>query len=257
MVRDHPRAVSATQRESGGGFSMGSAYFYIEHLIVLISLLRSHYKNPTVFAVEYDLAPDSAFPKQINQADAAYKYVTSLVSGDASRICVAGDSAGATLLLSMLLAQAERAEHQKFRPGLAILLSPWVKLVSELDRDTPSDFLNVKSLHVYATQYAGGSKNLSTPLASPGCCNDLAWWSRASPINGFYFAFGSEEVLRPEIMRLVKKLRTAGVGVSVKEEPGAVHAWVMARLFLANTREDRICGLKEVVRSIINSIEPL
>ena len=257
MVRHPLQLVFASKHQLGGGFSMGSVYFYLEPLIVLLSLLKMHYKSPAILAVEYDLAPDSTFPKQVDQISEAYKYVLSLVSGDASRICVAGDSAGATLILSMLLSQAKDGKAQDLRPGFATLLSPWVTLIGDLDRDTPSDFLNVNSLHLYAGQYAGSQKNLSDPLVSPGCCNDLAWWSRALPINGLYIAFGSEEVFGPEIRQLVKRLRKAGVGVSVKEEPGAVHAWVIARLFLANTLEDRTWGMQEVVRSIVNNIEPL
>ena len=236
---------------------MGSAYFYLEPLISLLSLLKPHYNNPVVLATEYDLVPNSVFPKQVNQISGLYKYAMSMVSDDASRICVAGDSAGANLVLSMLLSQAKEATPERSRPGFATLLSPWVTLLSELDRDTPSDFLNTDTLHLYAKQYAGSQKNLHSPLVSPGDCSDLAWLSEAMPLNGLYITFGSEEVLGPEIKQFVKSLRKAGVGVSVKEEPGAVHAWVIARLFLANTLEDRTWGMREVVKSIINNIAPI
>lgn len=233
---------------------MGTPHFYLELMLALISLLKQQYRNPALFALDYSLVPEATHPTQLNEVLAGYNFVRSLVDDDASRICVSGDSAGGSLILSLLLRLAKDPQAQ--RPGYAALLSPWIKLVSEKNLDTPSDFLNAKTLHFYAREYANTAKNLENPLVSPGCCVELDWWKIASPVHGFYLTYGSEEVLAPEIRAFAKLLRAAGVGVRVKEEPGAVHAWVIGRLFLEDTLADRIFGIKEVVRAITYNFEP-
>ncbi|MCJ1473186.1 hypothetical protein MMC13_001837 [Lambiella insularis] len=234
---------------------MGSNYFYLEPLLALLTLLKPYYQNPAVFALEYDLVPDHAFPVQLVQASHGYNYALSLVDNDASRICVAGDSAGATLILSLLLYIAKEPGSMERKPGYATLISPWVSLVSPNNKDTPSDFLNAESLHLYGSQYAHKKQLLLDPLVSPGQCRYLDWWYRAAPSNGMYVTFGSEEVLAPEARQLVFRLRKAGVGVIVREEPGLIHAWVIARLFLGNG-DERTKGMSELAKMVALNIGP-
>lgn len=231
---------------------MGSSYFYLEFLLVWVSLLRkAGYRNPAIFALEYSLVPDATYPTQAEQTLDGYEYVCSIT--DASRVCVGGDSAGATLVLSLLLRLAQ-SNNQKLRPGYAILISPWPALLSSKNRDTPSDYLNADSLHLYGRQYALSKANLHNPLVSPGMCKDSIWWAKASPRAGFCILFGSEEVLGPEIKELIVQLRTSGCYVSAREEPGAVHAWPVATLFLSDTELERLKGLKDATQMIKQAI---
>ena len=58
---------------------MGSSYFYLEFLMAWVDLLKdSGYKNPAIFALEYDLVPDAQFPTQLEQAMTGYDYVCSI-----------------------------------------------------------------------------------------------------------------------------------------------------------------------------------
>lgn len=78
----------------GGGFSMGSTYFYLEFLLSWLSLLKvSGYRNPAIFSIEYTLVPDSSFPTQLDEMVAGYEHVVEMAC-DPSIVCVAGDSAG-------------------------------------------------------------------------------------------------------------------------------------------------------------------
>ena len=243
-------------RSPGGGFSMGSPYFYLEPLLVLYALLTPRYKHPAVFALEYDLVPDSVWPTQVTQVKRGYHYVSSLVGGDCGRICVSGDSAGGTLVLSLLLKLSFGSRPSNFspNPGYAVLLSPWVTLHSEYNRNTASDYLDADALHKYACQYAGNQ--LYNPEVSPGCCNNMSWWKGASPQRGLHINYGSEEVFAPEIARLFKRLRKAGVKVSVNEEPGMIHAWKIARLFLGATLRERLRGMDDIAALIAANIRP-
>lgn len=232
---------------------MGSSYFYLEFLVAWVSLLReAGYRNPTVFALEYSLVPDAVYPTQVEQAMAGYEYVCSRTK-DASRVCVGGDSAGAMLILSLLL-RLGQSNNDMLRPGYAALISPWTTLVSLKNRDTASDYLNANSLHLYGRQYASSAANLKDPLVSPGICKDPDWWAKACPVAGFCILFGSEEVFGPETRDLIALLRSSGCEVSVREEPGAVHAWPVATLFLSDTQTERQKGIRHLTKAIKQAI---
>lgn len=145
---------------------MGTSHFYLEFLIAWVSVLKDlGYTNPCIFALEYTLVPDQIYPTQVQQVLSGYKFLLSRVE-DASRIFLSGDSAGATLLLSLLLHNGLTNRWQEDRPGLAVLISPWVTIVSSRNRDTPSDYLNTESLHSYARQFVGRNTSVDNPLAS-------------------------------------------------------------------------------------------
>lgn len=244
---------------------MGSSYFYLEFLIAFVSLLKStlEFKNPALLALEYDLVPDESYPVQLQQTIAAYNYIQS-ITHDPSKIVVAGDSAGATLILSLLLylssGKSEKNPGASIsmklpirggnRPGMAVLVSPWATLVSPLDQNTASDYLDAANLHEYAKQYAGATASIYDPLVSPGNCKDKAWWKDAAPTEGFFISFGSEEVFAPEIKGLIGLLNESGVRTEWQKEDGGIHAWPVASLFLCTTKQKRTRGLKAMVKQI-------
>jgi acetyl esterase/lipase len=222
----------------GGGFSMGSSYF----------MKAAGYRNPALFALEYTLVPDATYPTQLRETLAGYEYVLSLAQSSI-RVVVGGDSAGATLILSFLLRLNEHPELRHQKPGLAVMISPWVTIVSRNNRNTPSDYLNSTSLDVYGRQYIGSKASATDPLVSPGHCKDVDRWREASPEQGWYFLYGSEEVLRPETRDLVALLKKTGKGVEVWEEKGGIHAWPVASLYLGETKAERLSGLKSIVEA--------
>lgn len=227
---------------------MGSSYFYLEFLLVWLSLLKAAgFRNPAVFALEYTLVPNACYPTQLQQTIDGYKHVISNFL-EPSKVCVSGDSAGGLLILSLLLHIGRTGNSE--RPGMAILISPWVTLVSAKDKNTPSDYLDINSLHLYAQQYAGKKVAVDDALVSPGNCKDIELWTKASPLKGFGILFGSEEVFAPEIRDLVRLLHKTGANVETREEEGGIHAWPVATLFLTDTREGRQTGLKTIVHMI-------
>ncbi|KAL1847153.1 hypothetical protein Plec18167_001995 [Paecilomyces lecythidis] len=240
----------------GGGFSMGTAYFYLEFLMTWVAVLRSRgYRNPAIFALEYTLVPDEVYPAQVQEAEAGYEFVTSMVK-DPSRICVSGDSAGATIMLSLLLSHGRRDRWEVERPGLAAFFSPWVTLVSPDNRNTASDYLNMDSLHLYALQYAGQQGSLEDPIVSPGTCKDTVWWRRSSPSGGFVTFYGSEEVFGPEIRRWSQLISKAGCRCEVVKESDSIHVWPVVALFLCDTMAERLEGLMQMTDRITAAIPP-
>ena len=240
----------------GGGMVMGSPYFYMEFLMGLISLLQqAGYRNPAVFALDYTLAPDATYPTQTQETLAGYRYVLSLV-GDSSRIVVGGDSAGGNLALSLLLCLSRFTNLRDKMPGFAVLISPWTIILSDGNRDTPSDYLNAETLHRYGSEYIGTKASSKDSLVSPGNCLDLQWWRRASPSNGIFFVYGGEEVFAPAIKKsMLETLKSAGVEVIAHEEKGDVHAWPVVKLFLCNKNRERTSGLRCIVDAIKTRIK--
>ncbi|OAK97081.1 alpha/beta-hydrolase [Phaeosphaeriaceae sp. SRC1lsM3a] len=233
----------------GGGFSMGSSFFYLEFLLAWVTLLKSAgYRNPALFALEYTLVPDATYPTQLHETVAGYEHVLSLAQSS-SRVVVGGDSAGATLILSFLLYLSEHPDLRHQKPGLAIMISPWVTIISSNNRNTASDYLDSDSLELYGREYIGNKASPSDPTVSPGYCKDITKWRDASPECGWYFLYGSEEVLGPETRRLITLLKDTGKEVDTWEEQGGIHAWPVASLYLGETREARLSGLKSVVEA--------
>ncbi|KAK4639008.1 hypothetical protein QC761_702450 [Podospora bellae-mahoneyi] len=239
----------------GGGFSMGSSYFYLEFLLTWLSELEAlGYSNPAIFALEYTLVPDAAFPTQLNEAVRGYEHVLKVVQ-DPSLLCVSGDSAGATLILSLLLHLGSQEANgigygrRLPVPALAVLISPWVTLVSTRHRNTVSDYLDVKQLHQYGMQFAGGKMPEKEPLVSPGCCKDMSLWKRSSPSKGIYITYGTEEVFAPEIEDFIGTVQET---VVVKSEAavGGIHAWPVASLFLSSNVNERLGGLRTISKEI-------
>jgi acetyl esterase/lipase len=255
---------------------MGSSYFYLEFLLTFLTLLRScsKFKNPAILALEYDLVPDKSYPVQLQQTIAGYNYLQSIIC-DPSKIVLCGDSAGATLILSLLLylgfdsrSKISSLPTGEFsmngpikrgswgtKPAMAVLISPWTTLLSTLDHNTSSDYLNVSNLHNYAKQYAGTNASPHDPLISPGECIDYVWWRESSPIEGFFINYGTEEVFAPAIKELISLLLECGAKVEWHEAEGGIHAWTIASFFLCATQERRMRGLKGIVKQICQHME--
>jgi acetyl esterase/lipase len=233
---------------------MGSTYFYLELLMSWMTLLEAAgYKNPAIFGLEYTLVNNASFPTQLREVVHGYEHVLH-VARDPSLVCVSGDSAGATLVLSLLLHLSNPNEKQALqtlpKPRLAVLISPWVTLLSARHANTKSDYLDTHTLHRYALQYAGPRVSTSDSLVSPGSCHDVEWWRRASPTEGFFITYGAEEVFAPDIEDLLRLLRKADVSVASLGEEGGIHAWPVASLFLSTSRAKRLKGLNTIVAQI-------
>ncbi|KAL6913090.1 hypothetical protein FSST1_010850 [Fusarium sambucinum] len=252
----------------GGGFLMGSTYFYLEFLMTWHHLLvEAGFKNPAIFALEYTLVPDRVYPTQVLEALEGYKHVLEVVK-DASKVCVSGDSAGGSLILSMLLELGAQAGSQNKGvnfgirgdltdldpphlplPRIATLISPWITLMSKLHYNSKSDFLDKRTLWKYAQEYAGENMIQQQP-ASPGNCIDDNLWRAASPERGYFIIFGEEEVFAPDVEDFLKRQAKIGVQAEGQKFDGGIHAWPIASLFLSSTEERRLQGLRTAVKEI-------
>jgi acetyl esterase/lipase len=149
---------------------VGSTAFYQEFLMNVIRAIPDH--SARIFSLDYSLVPESRYPEQLQQVARGYEYLLSTTSAD--NIVVGGDSAGASLLLSLLLhiirpcPDLEPASRPLRTPASIVLISPWCRVDSGhswTSRPTTvvdEDFLDTEMLDSYARLYTG----TSTPQTS-------------------------------------------------------------------------------------------
>ncbi|PHH82358.1 hypothetical protein CDD82_6260 [Ophiocordyceps australis] len=270
VVNSVPRSsklMNYIKTHQGGGFALGSCHFYLEFLLAWHHLLvNAGYKNPAIFALEYTLVPEATYPTQVSETMLGWKHALQMVNGDGSRICVAGDSAGGTLILSLLLqlgaqggSSGSTAQSLQdgpmssnagiVMPQLAVLISPWVTLTTKLHHPSKTDYLNRDTLWQYAHAYAG-SAMINQPPASPGACVDEKSWLAASPRGGYVVFVGQEEVLAPDIENFVEHQTRMKVRIKTLRMEKGVHAWPIAAMYLATSVDLRLHWLKVMTNEI-------
>jgi epsilon-lactone hydrolase len=109
----------------GGGHVAGSAFGYRP----LVGALAEQ-AGTGVVVPDYRLAPEHPFPASVEDAVRAYRW---MLGRGATRVIVAGDSSGCSLVLSFLLTLKQQGLPM---PGGAVLFCPWVDL-SAVGRDCP------------------------------------------------------------------------------------------------------------------------
>ncbi|GAA5930427.1 uncharacterized protein JCM15063_004801 [Sporobolomyces koalae] len=121
----------------------------------------------SVFSLDYRLAPEYKYPSQLIEAVAGYQYLVNTLGIDESKILLAGDSAGGNLCAAFLLHLARPAKEIKTpqelgklpgRPGGALLISPFVNLVSRAksySTNNKYDFIGPSSCFRVACDYIG------------------------------------------------------------------------------------------------------
>jgi acetyl esterase/lipase len=83
----------------GGGYVAWTVSHYISFMLAIWESIKTLKPSArvSIFALEYDVAPEVRFPGQLRQALAGYDYLVGDLGIDPKRIIVSGDSAGGVL----------------------------------------------------------------------------------------------------------------------------------------------------------------
>ncbi len=207
----------------GGGYSVGSIDSHRE-LVSRICVAS----GTRALVIDYRLAPEHRFPAQLDDALAAYAWL--LASGvDASRVVVAGESAGGGLTLSLLLALRDANLPM---PAAAVVISPWVDLEAtgeSMTTNAPYDYISRDVLRIYAKRFVRDDE-LRHPLAAP-IHADL----RGLP--PLLVQAGGAEALLDDARRIAARARDAGVDVTLEIEDDMIHVWHMFAPFEARGQQ--------------------
>jgi acetyl esterase/lipase len=202
----------------GGGYVMGSAFGY-RHMAGALALAA----EACVVVPEYRLAPEHPFPAALEDALRAYLWmVESRTSPEA--VTLAGDSAGAGLVLGVLLSLRQ---EQGALPGGAVLLSPGIDLTFEYEAEPPSDAqppLPLEQLRSFVALYLDGHPR-DDPLVSP-LVADL------TGLPPMLVQGGIGDVIVEDAHRITERARQHGVDVRLELYPAATHDFQVFWSFL-------------------------
>jgi epsilon-lactone hydrolase len=181
----NPPADRAILYLHGGAYVLGSATAYRSFVGQIVA--RS---GVPAFVADYSLAPERPFPAAIEDARSAYN---ALADGGATRIALAGDSAGGALALALLAL----VKDASVAPVAAVAMSPWTDLGLEspsmVTRDAADPLLDAASLGATAALYLG-DRDRHDPRASPV-------HSDRSGLPPVLIHVGDDEVLRDDTVR--------------------------------------------------------
>ena len=196
----------------GGGYSVGSIDSHRE-LVSRVCVAS----GTTGLVIDYRLAPEHPFPAQLDDALAAYRFLLSRF--DASRIVVAGESAGGGLTLSLLVALRDAGEPL---PAAAVVISPWVDLEASsgsVHANARYDYISRRVLRAYASRFVLPHQ-LRHPLAAP-------LYADLRGLPPLLVQAGGAEALVDDAHRIAARAKSAGVDVTLEIEHDMIHAWHM------------------------------
>jgi monoterpene epsilon-lactone hydrolase len=199
----------------GGGYFQGSPATH--RRLVTALCLGAGMRG---LSIDYRLAPEHRFPAALDDALAAYRWLTGPQGEDPARVVVAGDSAGGGLSAALLAALRDAGDPL---PAGAYLLSPWTDLTgtgeSMRTRADADPMIDPTEAGATARRYAG-DQDLRHPLISP-LYADLAG------LPPLLIHAGDAEVLLDDSTRMADRARQAGVTVELVVWPGAFHVFQM------------------------------
>ena len=201
----------------GGGFVIGDLDTHDDHTRLICRDV-----DAVVVSVDYRLAPEAPFPAGYEDCLAAFRWAVEHVDelgGDASRLAVAGDSAGGNLSAAVALAARDEGLPLKAQ----LLLYPSVDF--DEDGGYPSRlenaegyFLTSEDMRWFRGHYLGQVDAASDPRASVVSA-DLSGVAPAVVATAEY------DPLRDEGEAYAKALEAAGVDVVVHRFDGLIHGF--------------------------------
>ncbi|HNM31459.1 MAG TPA: alpha/beta hydrolase [Chitinophagales bacterium] len=178
--------------------------------------------DATVISVDYRLAPEHSFPAAHEDAYSVIKYVAAHADAlniDASKIILAGDSAGANI---SACASHHFKNHPKVHIAAQVLIYPWVdgKLSSDsILRYKDGYLLTEKAMHWFQEVYTPNKKDRLNPEVSP------IYHKEFKNLPPTFIITAEYDPLKDDGKSYADKLRNANNIVLYKEYKGLIHGF--------------------------------
>ncbi|CAN5343065.1 alpha/beta hydrolase [soil metagenome] len=203
----------------GGGFAVGDLDTYD-------GTARQHAvgADAVVVSVDYRLAPEHPYPAAVDDAWAATRWVAGHgdeLGADASRLAVAGDSAGGNLAAVMAqLARDEGGPHIDFQ----LLWYPtllWDNTLPSFTENAEAPILNSEAIEAFSQWYAAEVQPTDVPATlAPGRATSFADLAPA------FISVAGHDPLRDDGVDYAEKLAAAGVSVTLDRAETLVHGYL-------------------------------
>lgn len=180
------------------------------------------------------------YPLQLQQAVFLLDHVLHKEKFSPSAISLAGDSAGAHLIISLLLHLSHPA------PGVpplsvsgklssAAFISPWIinpnSISASLTSNADKDIIEKSAIEYWISNFLGP---LDTSVEQPWACPLTApqeWWADLA-IGEIVVLYGQNEVLRDDTARFCEVLKTRHAQVTATEVEGELHTHLILNRYL-------------------------
>jgi acetyl esterase len=213
-------ALPAIMYFHGGGWVMGDRHTH-DNLIRELSAQS----GAAVIFVEYVNAPELQYPDNNEQAYAATEYVAAHAGElgiDASRIAVAGDSAGGNMAAAVTLMASERNGPELVHQ---VLFYPVTSDVS--DNQSYTTFAEGPFLTKKAMEYFIAANFPADRRDEPQAFPLLASLEQLQGVPSATVIVAENDLLRDEGEAYAQKLNQAGVAVTSTRYNGTIHDFVM------------------------------
>ena len=210
----------------GGCYAAGSIDTHRDLITRLASAASTR-----ILGLNYRLAPAHPFPAALDDTVAAYRWLLEL-GLDASRIALAGDSAGAGLALAATLKL--RGDGIPLPAALACI-SPWVDLAvagPSMETNASNDPIVSRPMLLGWAKLYLGDHDPRTPLASP-------LYADLRGLPPLLIQVGSAEVLLDDATRLAERASAAGVNATLEVWPAHASRLAYLSRHPRSTRGDR------------------
>ena len=222
---ERPADVPAVLHFHGGGHVLGQPEMDLPQLMQWAATLGA-----VVLSVDYRLAPETPFPGPMEDAWAALRWLHDAadLGIDATRIAVAGTSAGGAMAASLCLMARDRGGC-----GIALQLLDMPRLDDVLPdppNPTTGEFVwRAENSEFCRGVYLAGP---ASPYASAARADDVAGLPPAC------IMVGALDLFVDECLAYAARLIRAGVAVELIVYPGAFHGFRMARGAAVTRRAD-------------------
>ncbi|KAI8619675.1 Alpha/Beta hydrolase protein [Chytriomyces sp. MP71] len=203
----------------GGGYIINSSLNAVTHHHRLLKEVKEAGRTLVIFNLEYSLAPEAKFPKQIVETANAFSWLNKRLPANATLV-VGGDSAGGHLAISLLshIEKTPALKTLKHQPVASILVSPWVNPFLTKLPEVYFDIINLELGRIATNAAFDG-------VDSPGV-NLLALNRIHMAKKGTLVIYGGIEMIRETIEAFIEKLEVQGVkGLTVWKAEDETHCF--------------------------------